>query len=126
MKVVIADDSDLVRIEVRKMLSEFPEITFIGEARDGPEALMLIEQCLPDLVILDVRMPGGNGVDVLKKITKVNGRPVVIMLTNYPYPQYRKKCKELGADFFFDKSTEFKECADVCGTLIHASHIGPV
>ena len=61
------------------------------------------------MVILDIRLPGLSGIDVLKDIRDKKLPIRVIMLTNYPYPQYRKKCEELGADYFFDKVTEIEE-----------------
>ncbi len=67
-------------------------------------------------MILDIRMHGGSGVDVLKKIKKRGEFPRVIMLTNYSYPQYHRKCKALGADFFFDKSTKFEKILEVLKT----------
>ena len=66
-----------------------------------------ISRLQPDAVILDIRMPGGSGIDVLKKIKKNYPSTLVIMFTNYPTAQYRKRCLDLGTDFFFDKSTEF-------------------
>jgi len=51
-------------------------------------------------------MSNGNGIEVLEQVKKSVAAPVVIMFTNYPFPQYRKKCSEAGAEFFFDKSSE--------------------
>ena len=61
------------------------------------------------MVILDIRMPGGSGIDVLKRVKQGEVTPMVIILTNYPYPGYRQKCLQAGADFFLDKSTEFDQ-----------------
>ena len=71
----------------------------------------------PDVVILDIRMPGGNGLQALERIKASDSAPMVIMLTAFPYPQYRKKCLELGAEHFFDKSTEFEQVAQVLQQL---------
>ncbi len=54
-------------------------------------------------------MPGGNGIDVLRKVKQMTPAPKVIMLTNYAYAQYRKESREASADFFLDKSTEFDQ-----------------
>ena len=118
MKVFIADDSAVMRERLIEMLSELPEIEIIGQAEDGFQATNLIEKLNPDVVILDIRMPRGNGIDTLQNIKKNNPASIVIMLTNYPYPQYRKKCMDLGADFFFDKSTEFEKVTEVLKELI--------
>ena len=120
MKVFIADDSVQIRERLIEMLSELPEIEIIGVAGDAPEAIRDIWKLNPDMVILDIRMPGGSGIEVLKEI-KEKSHPVVVMLTNYPYPQYRKKCMDLGADYFFDKSTEFEKVTEVLKRLILSS-----
>ncbi len=96
------------------MLSDLAEIIeMIGEAENVQDAINSIHEFEPDVVILDIRMPGGSGIDVLKKIKKKNEVPVIIILTNYPHSQYRKKCMEAGADFFFDKSGDFEEIVKV-------------
>jgi DNA-binding NarL/FixJ family response regulator len=117
MKVFIADDSAMFRERLKELLSEVTGIEIIDEAGDGTEAIRGIQELKPDLVILDIRMPGGNGIDTLKNIKKMKQAPVVIMITNYPYPQYRKKCMELGADYFFKKSTEFEKVIEVIEQL---------
>ena len=118
MKVFIADDSKIVRERLKEMLSEVSEIEIIGEAGDGEEAIKAINILAPDVVILDIRMPKGNGIEALKAIKGGCPTPTVIMFTNYPYPQYRKKCMELGADCFFDKSTEFEKVEVIVRQLI--------
>jgi DNA-binding response OmpR family regulator len=66
-------------------------------------------------------MPKGSGADVLLDIKKLNPTPMVIMLTNYPHPENRKKCMERGADYFFDKSTEFQNVLSVLKVMLHGS-----
>ena len=73
----------------------------------APGSLAAIRQTRPDVVILDIRMPGGNGIEVLREVKKLDPAPTVIVFTNYAQAQYRKKGEEAGADFFLDKSTEF-------------------
>jgi len=122
MKVFIADDSEVVCERLTALLSELPGIEIIGQAQNVPESIESIRALHPDIVILDIRMPGGSGIDVLEHIKKTNAAPVVIILTNYPYPQYRKKCMALGAEYFFDKSTEFEKVTEVLETLIQNPH----
>lgn len=122
MKVFIVDDSALVRERIIAMISEHPGIEIAGQAENAQEGINSILKLKPDVVILDIRMPGGNGIEVLRNIKKNNYAPTVIILTNYPNPQYRKKCMEAGADYFFDKSTEFNKIIEVIKKLIQESN----
>lgn len=113
VEVVIADDSAAVRERLVSMLSELKGVEVTGQAQNVEEAIASIRTLKPRAVILDIRMPGGSGINVLQNIKREQPSPVVIILTNYPYLQYRKKCLEAGADFFFDKSTEFNKIPQV-------------
>jgi YesN/AraC family two-component response regulator len=117
LKILIADDSDLVRERLRELISEVPGTEVVGEAANGAEALAALERLAPDVLILDVRMPGGNGIGALEAAKTRHPAPAVIMLTAYAYPQYRRKCLEAGAEYFFDKATEFERVADVLAEL---------
>ncbi len=119
MRIFIADDSEILRVRLIDMLSEIEGIEIIGEAQNSLDAIELIEKLSPHVVILDVRMPQANGIKVLKAIKKDDKSPTVIIFTNYPYPQYRKRCMDVGADFFFDKSTEFDKLIDTVKYLTH-------
>ena len=121
MRVFIVDDSAIVRVRLKAMFSEIPGIEIVGEAANARDAIKDIRKLKPDVAIVDIRMPGGNGIDALKNIKKMKQAPVVIILTNYPYPQYRKKCTEAGANFFFDKSSEFEKVMEVLEQLIQNS-----
>jgi len=114
LRVVVADDSDLMRERLAAMISELEDVELVGQARDACEALEIIQHLKPDVAILDIRMPGGGGIRVLETVKQVAAPPVVIMLTAFPYPQYREKCLQAGADYFTDKSTEF----DTVGKLL--------
>ena len=120
MKVFIVDDSAVVRERIVDMLTDFEEIEIVGQAQNSLEAIQLIRISKPDVVILDIRMPGGGGISALQTIKENDLVPVVIILTNYPYPQYRKKCLEIGADFFFDKSSESGKITEVLKQLIQS------
>ncbi len=117
MKVFIADDSIEIRKRIIAMLSDVERIDMIGQAENVQDAISSIHELNPDVVILDIRMPGGSGMDVLKTIEKRNRMPVVIMLTNYPHSQYRNKCLDAGADYFFDKSREFEKVIEVVNSM---------
>lgn len=120
IKVVIADDSVLIRERLVGMLSELSKVEIVGQAGDAWEAIDFIQDLGPDVVILDIRMPGKSGINLIpyiKYIKQANPAPVIIMFTNYPYPQYRKKCMDAGADYFFNKSTEFEKIPELLKNL---------
>lgn len=123
MKILIADDSFLIRERLKELLSDILKIEDFIEAENSVETIQLISETIPDIVILDIRMPGGGGLEVLKKINKKSLPIKIIVFTNYPYPQYKKKCFELGADYFFDKATEFEKVKEVICNLINKVNI---
>jgi DNA-binding NarL/FixJ family response regulator len=106
MKVLIVDDSTIVCKGLRQILSNVADVEIIGEVHDGSQAIQCISGLRPDIVILDIRLFGLSGLEVLKDVRDKKLPIHVIMLTNYSDPQYRQKCADLGADFFLDKSKE--------------------
>ena len=118
MKVLIVDDSKIVCEGLRQMLTDIPDVEVVGQANDARDAITAISAYEPDVVILDIRLPGKSGIEVLKDIRDKKLPIRVIMLTNYPYPQYRKKCEELGADYFIDKVTEIEKVTEVIEQLV--------
>ena len=103
--VFIADDSSVIRERLTEMLTGIENVIVVGEAADVSSAQEGIATTRPDVAIVDIRMPGGSGIDVLRRVKSVGrDRPSVIMYTNYALPQYRKACTAAGADFFFDKA----------------------
>jgi DNA-binding NarL/FixJ family response regulator len=121
MKVFIVDDSRAFRKELINLLSKLKELEIVGQAEDSVKAMEAIQRLKPDVVILGIPIPGGNGIRLVKNIKKDKLAPIVIILTHYPYRQYRKKYMDVGADFFFDKSTEFEKVIDVLKKLIQGS-----
>ncbi len=113
MKVLIADDSSELRERVKMLLAEVKAVDMIREAENVRQAIECVRESAADVIILDMRMPDGTGLDVLQAIEKRDRAPIVIVLTSFPYPQYRRKCMDAGADFFFDKSTEMEKVIEV-------------
>lgn len=113
LKVFVADDSPIIRERLVEMLSQIRDIEIIGQTGDGIEAQTLILKMYPDVVIMDIQMPGKNGIKVLRCIKKAKPYIKVIIITNYPFYVYKKVCMEEGADFFFDKSGSLKAIIDV-------------
>ncbi len=117
LKLFIADDSEAILESLSDLLVEIRGLEIIGHARNASQAIERIKKSKPDVAILDIRMPGGSGIHVLETIKAYKNTILVIMLTAYPYPQYRQKCEEMGAEYFFDKSTEFHRVQEVLTEL---------
>jgi DNA-binding NarL/FixJ family response regulator len=113
MNIFISDDSEVVRGRLAHIFDGIQGVKIIGEAQNVKDSIDSIKRLQPDAVILDLNMPDGSGIEVLKKIKDTNSKTKVIILTNYPFPQYKKICMEYGADYFFDKSNEFNKIVDV-------------
>ena len=109
MKVFLVDDSVVIRERLKRMLVDVTGVHVIGEAGEVQEAITAIIEMKPDVVLLDIHLFNGSGITVLQRLKKEVPAPAVIILTNYPYPQYREKCLQAGADYFFNKSSEFDQ-----------------
>jgi len=118
MRVLIADDSRLVVERLVTALAKVRGIEIVGQAGTAAETTEGIQRLRPDIVILDICMPEGSGIDVIEDLKKDPSAPVVIVLTNHAQPQYRKKCLASGAAFFFDKSAEFENVVEVLRNLV--------
>ena len=119
MNVFLVDDSIIIRRRLKRMLADVQGVQIVGEAGDAQTATTdAILQQKPDVVLLDIHLLNGSGIDVLQTLKKAKPAPAVIILTNYPFPQYRQKCLEAGADFFFVKSTEFDQVVPALKQLI--------
>ena len=116
-KVFIVDDSQVIRERLTDRLEKLEGIGAISQAADKSSALTTLQKETPDIVILDIQLPDGSGIDLLSKIKKENSQIVVIILTNFPYSIIRRRCLELGADYFFDKSTELEKLFDIFTTI---------
>src|SRR5215471_8921173 len=92
MRALIVDDERLARNELRRLLQNFPEVDIVGEARNADEAFVQIEQLQPELVFLDIQMPGGDGFHLLERLETA---PLVIFTT--AFDQYALKAFEVSA-----------------------------
>jgi len=113
ISLLIVDDSEYIIDRISEMLEENDSVSTVLKAENSTEAIEIYKSGSPDIVILDIRIPGDNGIKTLEKMRLLNSKPLIIMLTNYPYEQYRKKCMDSGADYFFSKSEDFGKIPDV-------------
>ena len=117
LKVYVVDDSELVRERLIDIVSEIEGVKVVGETGDLQGAEAFIPQLRPDAVILDIRLPDGNGITLLRHMKRERPAVTVIVLTNYPYPQYREECLDAGADYFLYKATEFNKVGEILGRM---------
>jgi two-component system, NarL family, response regulator DevR len=113
LKIFLVDDSPLVRRRIAALIGAIEGAKIVGEAEDASDALSGIAATDADVVIVDLRLTGGSGLDVLAGLAR-SGRPVItIVLTNYSSAAIREACLSAGANYFFDKTSEFNLARDV-------------
>jgi DNA-binding NarL/FixJ family response regulator len=100
-----------------QVLTEIEGVEIIGSALTVAEAYQNLEYASPDLAILDINLPDGSGIDIIKKIRIKGYLSTIAIFTHYPYTQYQKKCLEAGADHFFDKYKDFEKLLGVVREL---------
>jgi DNA-binding NarL/FixJ family response regulator len=118
VRVLIVDDSLLLRERLCCRLGSIEGIEIAGKACDVPGGIETFRRVEPDVVVLDLLMPGGSGIDVLEAIKRERPATIVVILTNHPLPQLRKKSQQAGAEYFFDKTQEFGKVADVLREVV--------
>jgi two-component system LytT family response regulator len=107
LKVILIDDERLARSELKRMLQEFPDVEIVGEAANANEGIEKIEALNPDLIFLDIQMPGKTGFDMLTELEKA---PHVIFVT--AYDEYALKAFDVNALDYLMKQVEPKRLAD--------------
>lgn len=118
-RILIVDDHPVVRAGLKSMLGTQAELDVIGAAPDGAEALAMVEEHAPDVLLLDLRMPGMSGVDTLLAL-KAAGRSVrVIILTNYETDEDIYRAVQAGAQGYLLKNTSLREMVEAIKT-VHA------
>src|SRR5690242_626586 len=108
IEVLLADDQSLVRAGFRALLDDEPDISVVAEARDGREAVRLAGELRPDIVLMDIRMPGVDGLEATRAITSQPelGSVRVVMLTTFDLDEYVFAALRSGASGFLVKDTE--------------------
>jgi DNA-binding NarL/FixJ family response regulator len=108
IRVVLADDQPLVRAGFRMLLDAEDDIEVVGEANDGAEAVRLTSALLPDVVLMDIRMPGTDGLEALRQISADDALAAVkvLVLTTFELDEYVFEAVRLGASGFLVKHTQ--------------------
>ncbi len=109
IRVLLVDDHRIVRQGLRQVLSDADDIAVVGDAGSGAEALSLVRTLMPDglqVVMLDIAMPGRDGLEVLKLLKAEHPRLAVLMLSTYPDRQFAVRCLRAGAAGYLNKSAD--------------------
>jgi DNA-binding NarL/FixJ family response regulator len=120
VRVLIADDQQLVRAGFRVILELHPDIEVVGEAADGTEAVALAAQTRPDVVLMDIRMPGLDGIDATRRILAARGdgaAPRVLILTTFDLDEYIYDALKAGASGFLLKDVPPHQLAQAVLTV---------
>ena len=119
IRVFIVEDSALVRQRLVETLTALNHVKFVGHAASVREALEWIPLARPHVVLLDLGLPDGSGLQVLKAIQAMSPPPAVAIFTNYATASLRERCLAAGAQAFLDKSHEFNRIPAVIAELAH-------
>ena len=126
IRVVICDDQDLVRDGLQAILSVAPGIEVVGEASDGDQALQMVEAHSPDVVLMDLKMPGTNGVTATRTITNRFPGVRVLVLTTYDAPEWVDDAIKAGAAGYLLKDAPRHRLIEaIKGTAGGRTHVDP-
>jgi len=104
-RILIVEDNYLFRQTILDILAtQFPSM-ILEEAGDGKTALERIEEAVPDLIFMDIKLPGENGLHLTEHIKKKHPEVVVVILTSYDWPEYREAAFKFGANHFIMKGS---------------------
>ena len=118
INVMLVDDQNLVRKGVRSLLELSEEIEVIAEAADGAEAIRMIPEVKPDVVLLDMRMPGLSGLDVLRELSRAGTLPATIILTTFDDDELVLAGIKSGARGYLLKDVAFEELVNAIRTVM--------
>lgn len=119
LSVILADDHSLVRAGIRSLLEQLPNLTIVAEAGDGREALALVQARTPDVIVMDITMPGLNGLDATARIVQEHPRTKVLILSMHTGEEYVRHALRAGASGYLLKDAATTELALAIEALRH-------
>jgi DNA-binding NarL/FixJ family response regulator len=119
IRVVLVDDQQMVRAGFRMVIDSQPDLTVVGEAGDGGAAVALLRSTPADVVLMDVRMPGTDGIEATRQVTALPDPPRVVVLTTFDLDEYVVAAIGAGASGFLLKDAPPEEMLDAVRT-VHA------
>ena len=116
IRTLLVDDNATILASVEHFVNTLPDVEVIGRARSGQQALQLVGQLLPDLVLMDVDMPGMNGLEATRLIKRLSTAPRVIILSIHDQMEYRDAATSVRADAYISKG---EICPQLPATVRH-------
>jgi DNA-binding NarL/FixJ family response regulator len=116
LRVFVIEDSPILLERIAEAIADQPSLALVGTADCEKEALTKIRTLKPDALVVDIKLREGNGLNVLAQLKwgeGENAKPKIVVFTNYPRQEYLRNSKQLGADYFLDKSTQFSDLPKV-------------
>ncbi len=117
-KTLIVEDSATFRQSLKKLLCTRFSSMAVAEAADGEEALKTIDAIVPDIIFMDIKLPGENGLKITKKVKAKYPEISVIILTYYDLPEHREAAFQCGANHFLSKCTSSQEIMDLIQSIL--------
>lgn len=109
MKILVADDHTLVRAGLTSLIARLPEMEVVGEAADGRQALRMVRDLLPDIVLMDISMPGLNGLEAAERIHGIHPKTKIIILSMHANEEYVAQALKAGASGYLLKDAATAE-----------------
>lgn len=123
MRAYILENSEIVRVRLALLLAEIEGLELVGQAGSIKDATENICRLQPDVVLVDIKLSDGNGLDMLESLQAQGLKTRAVVMTFYPHPQYRKRAMELGAICFIDKAKEFENIRLILGQIVVEQHV---
>jgi DNA-binding NarL/FixJ family response regulator len=117
MKILIADDSAFIRERLLEILAEIDQVEVVASLSNGIDTLDALRNLTPDVAILDIRMPGLNGLEVLNTFRKENQSVIFIILTLHSQGYFKHLAIQAGSSYFFNKAEDFGKISQVITEL---------
>lgn len=108
MRVYLVEKSEIIRLRLALLLVEIEGLELVGQSASAVIAGKDVLRLHPDMVLIDIKLPDGNGLDLLAAMQEQGLESMAIIMTYSPYQQYRKRAMELGAVCFIDKASNFE------------------
>ena len=107
LRIMLVEDSALLASHVTEMIGNLPDMQLTGIVDNQKDAIQMLADTLPQVLILDLHLREGNGFGVLRGMARIDPPPIVVVLTTFGLPEYRRQAEKLGVSAFLDKSSDY-------------------